>query len=466
MPSLHLPSAKYLARKVIALVMFVALASCSSTPPVMPTGEWTGSVAVGNGTGYPIEIAFVACARGEVCATVKYSSLDCESELKFVRMKDNLPVFEETVTYGNFCKSGRTVQMSFVDENTPMELRWFEKDGEAGPIASLNSGQVVEPTLAPLSIPGFGHEVYSIQNMGLFINWRAAQAEDGSLWVPDSHSGNLLRIDTNTRQIVATIKVGDPESSLADGYDPNSVAVSGDRVWVTQRAEQAIGRIDPATNTLVESLPLPNIPYDLVFDGNILWVGSFEGDVVMKVNLDSKEVTSTYVNKPVGITVGGGSVWAVEHRNGNLVRIDAQTTDFVARVDLSLPAPAPQAQPEEVIFAEGSAWVANNGGRTVSRVDAVTNELLATIQFEGRVKPLRLASGGGYIWVSLAEELGSNAGDWIAQIDPATNTVVKQTPFDYAGFLIYDDGVLWVGDAYGNINKRAGDRIFKIELEK
>lgn len=139
---------------------------------------------------------------------------------------------------------------------------------------------------------------------------------------------------------------------------------------------------------------------------------------------------------------------------------------MVARIDLSLPAPKPGAQPEEVIFAEGSVWVANNGGRTVSRVDAITNEILTTIQFDGPLKPLRLTSGGGFIWVSLAEEIGSNAGDWIAQIDPATNAIVKQTPFDYAGFLIYDNGTLWVGDAYGNIDKRAGDRIFKIELEK
>lgn len=276
----------------------------------------------------------------------------------------------------------------------------------------------------------------------------------------------MIRIDTNTNQIIATIKVGDPEIPSTDGYDPNGVAASGDMVWVTQRAERAIGRIDPATNMLVETLKLPNEPYDLVIDGNTLWVASFDGDTVMRVELDTKEITSIYVNKPIGIVVGGGAVWAVEHRNGNLVRIDPQINDVVARIDLSLPAPKPGAQPEEVIFAEGSVWVANNGGRTVSRVDAITNEILTTIQFDGPLKPLRLTSGGGFIWVSLAEEIGSNAGDWIAQIDPATNAIVKQTPFDYAGFLIYDNGTLWVGDAYGNIDKRAGDRIFKIELEK
>jgi hypothetical protein len=78
---------------------------------------------------------------------------------------------------------------------------------------------------------------------------------------------------------------------------------------------------------------------------------------------------------------------------------------------------------------------------------------------------MRLTTGGGFIWVALVEEVGSGAGDWIAQIDPATNEIVKKTPFDYAGFIIYDNGTLWIGDYYGNTDKRAGDRIFRILIE-
>jgi DNA-binding beta-propeller fold protein YncE len=231
------------------------------------------------------------------------------------------------------------------------------------------------------------------------------------------------------------------------------------------RAQKSVGRIDISTNELVETIAIEAIPYDLILDGNALWISAFDDDEVIRIDLDTKKVTTIHaISKPLGIAVSGDSVWVVEHRNGELVRIDSQTNNVLARIDLSLPAPAPGAQPEEVIIAEGSVWVANNGGRTVSRVDAVTNEILATIPFEGPLKPVRLAAGGGFIWVSLVEEVGSTAGDWIAQINPATNEVVKETPFDYAGFLIYDNDTLWVGDSYGNIDKRAGDRVFRIEL--
>lgn len=461
MNKLHPP----LFRGILALALMMFLTGCASAPPVMPSGEWTGSVSAENGISYPVEVNFLACGRGDVCAQMNYSSLNCESELKFIRTKQGSPVFEETITAGDYCKSGRTVQMTYVDGNTPLTLQWFERNGDLGPSASLNSGRAVEPTQAPLSIPGFGSEVFSLQNQGLFINWKGELA-DGSLWLPDSHSGNLIRFDTHTHQVVATIRVGDPAANRSNGYDPNDVAVAGDQVWVTQRAEKAVGRIDPVTNTLAESVPLPNVPYDLVIADNILWISSFEGDVVMRMDLATRTITSTYVNKPLGVTVGGGAVWVVEHRNGNLVRLDEQTADFVTRIDLSLPPPNLGAQPEEVIFAEGSVWVANNGGRTVSRVDPLTNEILATIQFEGRLRPVRFAVGGGFIWVSVIAEVGSGAGDFIAQIDPATNVIVKLTPFERVHFLIYDDGTLWVADGYGDADKRAGDRIFEIKLEK
>ncbi len=67
--------------------------------------------------------------------------------------------------------------MTYVDVNTPMTLQWFEADGETGPVASLNSGRAITPTLAPISIPGFGHEVFSFQNLGVFINWRGVLAD-------------------------------------------------------------------------------------------------------------------------------------------------------------------------------------------------------------------------------------------------------------------------------------------------
>lgn len=450
---------------VYVLLLSVLVTACSSTPAAMPTGEWEGKIGTGN-SDLPILVTFNdSCAKGEVCATVLYENLNCESSLTFRRTKGEEMVFEEAITYGNFCKDGRTLYIKYVDDQTPITLRYVEQDGDDGPSGSISHGRIPLPTQPPISIPGFGREVFSWQNMGLFINWRGVLA-DGSLWLPDSHSGNLIRINTSTNQIVATIKVGDPESSRADGYDPNGVAVSGDIVWVTQRAERSIGRIDPVTNTLVETIKLPNIPYDLIIDGNALWVTSFEGDVVMRVDLDTKEIYSIYVNKPLGIVAGGGAIWAVEHRNGNLVRINPQTNEVVARIDLSLPPPNPGAQPEEVIFAEGSVWVANNGGRTVSRVDAVTNEILATTQFDRGFKPMRLTAGGGFVWVSLREEVGSNVGDAIAQIDPATNAVVKTTPFRYVSFIIYDNGTLWIGDYYGDNDKRAGDRILRIELSE
>ena len=97
---------------------------------------------------------------------------------------------------------------------------------------------------------------------------------EGAVWVW-THGEQLLRIDPETNEVVATI--GGVSATLGAG-----VAVGGGSVWVV--VPTGIGRIDPATNEIVEILPLGHGDYvDLAwFDGE-LWASSVNRNLVYRI---------------------------------------------------------------------------------------------------------------------------------------------------------------------------------------
>ena len=155
------------------------------------------------------------------------------------------------------------------------------------------------------------------------------------MWFPLEDTGQVARVDAASGEVEALIDVGDPAALAGMKSDPHSVAVGDAGIWVAQAAARSVGRIDPATNAISVSIPVDAVPYALVLDGTSLWVTSFEDDLVVHVDLSTREVVARIpVTKPTGIAAGLGGVWAVEHRGDSLVRIDPKTDDVVAQIRL------------------------------------------------------------------------------------------------------------------------------------
>ncbi|MBI5156915.1 MAG: hypothetical protein HZA58_02745 [Acidimicrobiia bacterium] len=390
------------------------------------------------------------CSEGASCALVYY--VRCAGELLHQRQEGDAFLFRENITENaDECFSGATVRMEYQGQDHPMTLTWVGEDGEAVATAELHHQH---PSTGAGAIPGLGEEVGLLRDLGT-VDFGFA-GENGTLWIPQSNRGTVLRVDAGTRRVVSEITVGDP-SSPSFGIDPSVVAVSGDQVWVTQRADRALGRIDPATNRIVETIPLGVEPYDIEIDGTTLWVTAFEENAVLKVDSRSRTiVTIPDIANPLGIAVGGGAIWVVEHRIGNLARIDPATAAVTDRIPMPI-----GSTPENLVFLDEYVWVANNFGNSLSRVDTSTNQM-TVIELPGRA--VSVSAGGGFVWVAVwpspaAEVDLSKYG--IARIDPASNVEVDVFPFPGAMSLIHLDGILWIGDR----NDMSGDKVHAIRLE-
>jgi virginiamycin B lyase len=207
-----------------------------------------------------------------------------------------------------------------------------------------------------------------------------------SLWVGDCEASRLLRIDPRTGRVTASIVLPGPPRQ------ESSVAAGEGAVWVTVPGPRLV-RIDPTTNKITATLDAPAVPGAL--------------------------------------RAGVGGLWFVS-AEGTVFRLDAKTGATVAQITVG-------SVPRFTAIGGGSVWVLNQVDGTVSRIDPKTNAVAATIVVSGRsVEGGDMAFGGGFAWARVSDAL-------VAQIDPATNTVIRRlgTPAG-SGSVAADDEAVWI----------------------
>jgi streptogramin lyase len=281
----------------------------------------------------------------------------------------------------------------------------------------------------------------------------------GALWYWDETTGKVVRVDSGTNHVVATISLGDP--GLTPYGSPKAVAANGQVIWVTDVVHHAVDRIDPATNRIADQIVLdagagPSIsrpidPFGLALDGSGLWISDFDQGLVLRLDTKSKRVTSVVadVDHPEGLAIGFGSVWVVEHRKAALARIDLSSETVSSTIALpgSGPDPVCGMCVDTVVSSQDGIWVPLDLGKGIVRIDPATNSVSAQIQL-GRVVD-SLAVGGGAIWVAAWD--GSipctDTGAVIARIDVATNGLKGTSVIPCAVTVAVADGDVWAGTA-------------------
>jgi len=86
----------------------------------------------------------------------------------------------------------------------------------------------------------------------------------GSVWVVEKHDDTVRRIDPVT---------GRTRRVIAVGHLPFTIAVDQRWVWVTNECDGTVSRIDPATDRVVGSIELGYHPQVLAVGGGFAWVG-------------------------------------------------------------------------------------------------------------------------------------------------------------------------------------------------
>jgi peptide/nickel transport system substrate-binding protein len=250
---------------------------------------------------------------------------------------------------------------------------------------------------------------------------QAVAAGAGSVWVASPLAGTVVRIHGG-RAPVDTIDVGP---------DPTALAFGGGSLWVAGGDDGAVAQVDPATNRVVQRIPVGNGLRGLAVGHGALWAATALDGEVVRIDLRSGGVTrrAAVGGQPVALAASRGAVWAAREDVGQVARIDPRTGDVVDAIDVGN-------GPSAVAAGLGSVWTANRQDGTVSRIDPATDRVTSTVE-AGRA-PATLAIAQGALWVG-------DEGGTVLRLDPRsgaiTDTVrIGSTPEGLAPV----DGALWV----------------------
>jgi YVTN family beta-propeller protein len=277
----------------------------------------------------------------------------------------------------------------------------------------------------------------------------------------------VVAIDARSGEVVGKTPVG---------IDPQALAVGDGSVWVANTTDRTVARVDPATVSLQDTVPIGVYPSDLVVGPRAGYAAS--GPLGQLVEIDSD---SGKAREPVSagsdcggvqesIALGSGSLWLACDQDPDAVRIPlagrrvipfaqqaglltattaeltphfsaiasgAGTTWLVDRtqgrviaIDAATNRPAGQpisvgTDPSAIALGFGTVWVANRGDGTVSRIHPGRGGGPARVQtIAVGERPVDIAAGEGAVWVANA---GSHT---LSRIDPVTNRVTRTIDLD------------------------------------
>ena len=285
-----------------------------------------------------------------------------------------------------------------------------------------------------------------------------------------------------------------PEATWKIGENADWVVVAPDAVWVAGTKPDSLKRIDPKTNQVVATVPLPaEACSGLEYAFGSVWVPVCTTPASMlRVDAKTNQASATLTVGPAGpeggITASSDSVWLATDKAGTLSRIDPATnlvrqkvqitagsynpvfsegtvwvSGFEANVLTAVDATTGQVgatipvgpKPRFLIAGGDSVWTLNQGDGTISRVDARTRKPVATIRAGLSGEGGDICYGGGSLWATLF-------GLPLTRIDPATNRVMRQWKGSGGDSMRFGHGAIWLTDyRAGTLGRYPLDELLK-----
>jgi virginiamycin B lyase len=308
----------------------------------------------------------------------------------------------------------------------------------------------ITPTATSAPLVPAGTISAMIAGMGAITghyNGYGMAADSTAVWVYNGETGNLLRIDPQTNQVVATLSVGlgCPPHAPCGG-----VALGQGAVWVMAGAASRLVRVDPQTNQIVATIPFPvaqNPSLNVFVTPGAVWVTDYYDNTIFRIDPQTNKIASvlTPLAGPTGVAFAAGSLWEAEAHNSpdGLTRLDPATMQVQAQIDVS--DNGQYSYCLGVIALDQAVWVLAGDGQTsiLERIDPTTNKVAATAPPPGS-QPSGFAADAQGAW-----QLDSQGG--LYRLDAHSGQAVGVVAFPGGLGLALGAGSVWVTRGDGTL---------------
>jgi DNA-binding SARP family transcriptional activator/streptogramin lyase len=265
--------------------------------------------------------------------------------------------------------------------------------------------------------------------LGSLATWAFAFRDERSL--VDVRPDSVAVIDPARNLVVDDVSVG---------IRPGAVGSGGGSIWVANVEDRTLSWIPLRTGRVHKNITLPGTPTGVAFGAGAVWVAHGLRGQLSRVDpglvpvIRTRQVTRTVFGTSTGaVAFGLGSVWAV-YGDSTLARLDPRTMRRTAGFA--------GYRPVGVTVGAGSVWVALVGEPTVERFNPATFE-------DGPVRPpitvgkrpTGIAFGERAVWVTCGGE------DTVKRIDPNDDSVTSIPVGDEPAAVAVGQGAVWVANA-------------------
>jgi YVTN family beta-propeller protein len=270
-----------------------------------------------------------------------------------------------------------------IESVIPTGIRPADVAGVAGSLWVANRADDTVTQIDPRS-----RRVVSTNSAGTSVDALAAGA--GAVWITDTRQGRAVRLDPVFHAVGRPIKVA-PESLFLES---SAIAVGEGGVWVANGDAEVV-RVDPETNDVVATVQLSNDPSAVATGDGAVWVADVGANTATRIDSTGANAVTAVVpvgRAPAAIAVGANGVWVANTGEDTISRIDPDTAAVVARIDVGR-------RPTGVAVGAGGVWVANSVSGSVSRIDPETNRVTQTVELGEAPQGVTVAAGT--VWVSV-----------------------------------------------------------------
>jgi streptogramin lyase len=286
-----------------------------------------------------------------------------------------------------------------VSVGTPHPVDQFSMDVLAayGSLWSLQPDRVVR--LDPVD----GHVAATVPVPGE-SDERSLAVGAGSIWVDDTGTAKVTRIDPRTNRVVATIPL------LEGFFDPDGIAFLDGLLWVARPQPMGlygdIVGIDPATNRIVRRSSQTSTPrtfYVIAGSGALWFTGGGSGYELERFDTRTLKTRVTREGVMAIVGVSPGRLWLQTARG--VIEIDERTGAQIG------PRIAPRGGLANVTVAvsDGVAWVASqpdsSHAGSITPYDAVTHRIVGATTALG-LPIMEIVPTPGAVWVSIYQQQG------------------------------------------------------------
>lgn len=260
----------------------------------------------------------------------------------------------------------------------------------------------------------------------------AAHASDlaigeGAIWTLSYGAKILTRIDPQTMVVVGSYGVPAPPVGITVGggflwiatafgdksllsFDPKTnhpgqpvslpghVSLQGivygrDAVWVTDKNNDCVYRVDPSTNLVSARVIVGAGPEAIAADATAVWVANAVAGTVTRIDPNSSKVLATIALRgaPTAIATGPDAVWVASESANMVIRIDPRTN---AHLEIPI-----DGSPTGIAVAGSSVWIAEGTAGRIARIDPARNSIVSSISVGGRVDGIAVDDQS--VWVTV-----------------------------------------------------------------